>query len=168
VLKQIQELSAQLRQLPQDEPLAPSLRWQMLTPPSLAADFSPAWIALLNKMPSDLALPSTYLDWFAEAEALAANEARMLLNQGEDFNRQFNVEYEKYLSAVKDSRGVSPNLIIEKVSPAEKLEVIQPRSAGQFAIVGGLLGWVGYLIYYLITLQRSTAEEKQTAALSER
>lgn len=163
VLDQIKKLSNQLQQLPPQEPLAPSMRWQVLAPPSLAADFSPAWIALLNKVPHSRALPADYLDWLAETQALSADEVQVLLGQREYFNRQFKVEYERYLSARKDSRGLSPNLIVEKVSPDDDLEVIQPRPHGQFALVGGLLGWIAFFVYQLMTLQFQTAGQEKKA-----
>gem|GEM_PF-510801 len=161
VLNQIKKLSNQLQQLPPQKPLVSSMRWQVLAPPCLAADFSPAWIALLNKAPSDEALPADYIEWLKEIQALSENEVQVLLGQREYFNRQFKMEYEKYLSARRESRGLSPNLIVEKTFPEDELEVIQPRLHGQFALVGGLLGWIAFFVYQLITLQLHTADRKQ-------
>lgn len=168
VINQIQKYSEQLSQLPQEKPLSPDMRWQVLALPSLAADFTPAWIFLLNKVPNESAKPAEYLDWLAECEILSKEEGRDLLEQREVFNRQFKVEYEKYLAALRESRGLSPNLIIEKTDPRNEIQVIHNRSNAQYAFVGGLLGWIAYLIFRIIAIQGFPASEKrQSISLDE-
>jgi hypothetical protein len=149
--KTLQELLENAPSLPQDQPLEPAERWQILYLAARVAQFSPGWVEILNNPPAEEALPAAYINWIEQIIVAINNELPLLAERGEYLEEQHQLlssEYEKQLAA---SLGLSPNLVIkslEKSSP----EVIRPTVL--IVLIGTITGLLVWAIWLFASLTR--------------
>jgi hypothetical protein len=132
--------------LPQDQPLEPTERWRVLAIITPAADFSPAWMALLETQPPASALPASYTTWIDQALAQINAEINALDQQIDFLEQQRTDLANRYTAASTESLGLSPNLEIQDVQVLPT-KVIHPT--GTLIIVGGLIGLLAWIFFQL-------------------
>lgn len=158
-LKQIEKNIIILKQENYNSSLSLDKRWQILLPASRVADYSPLWQELLAQQPPQHAFPSAYLAWLQQVELAIKDENPLLLAKREELNREFKLKYSQYLSAVKGSRGLSPNLLVENGALGDETKTTKPRSHADYAIVGGFLGIIFFIVYRLFKAENSSKDK---------
>jgi hypothetical protein len=149
--KTLQELLENATDLPQDKPLQPVERWQVLYLASRVAQFSPAWVEILNNPPAEDALPEDYVNWVEQIIVAINNELPMLTQRGEyleEQSRLLSSEYENQLAA---SLGLSPNLVIKSLDKSSP-EIIRPTAL--IILIGTISGLLVWAIWLLASLTR--------------
>ncbi len=139
-----------------DATLSGLQRQRILALASQMADFTPAWLALLNLQPAVDARASEYLTWIAQVQAAIQAEAPVLQAQQDTWEKENRQLLKSYEQAVKTSRGLSANLEVQDVNPKEEAQLSQARPLGLFPLVGGLLGMVVFLVLQLLRITRQS------------
>lgn len=143
----IQNWIAAAENLPAEQPLELSERWELLHSVTRLAQFSPAWLDLLAGAPGENDLPQDYVAWLEKIQIAIDEELRSLndrLSYLEGERTRLETEFGQQQEA---SLGLSPNLSIrglENYSP----EMIRP--AGTMILIGALLSllaWAGLVTY---------------------
>jgi hypothetical protein len=149
----------------QNQPLEAVDRWILQSLAASAADFSPGWLALLEKQPAGEEPLSIHAGWVDELLAQIDIESKYI--KGEISNlaeRQAELE-DLYEENFSKSYGLSPNLYVEKIThlPAREL-----RPTSLYILVGGMIGLFSWLFYRLIVISRrhiSKTKESQPEEL---
>jgi len=131
-----------------DQPPDNLTRWRLWSLVENAAGSDPAWKALLDDMPSPQAAIQAYLPWIERIITVIDNEAQVLQSQIDSLTPEQASLAEKQAAAVLVSRGLSGNLIVEKATNAAP-EVATVRPTSLMALVGGILGFLAWLIAWL-------------------
>jgi hypothetical protein len=90
----------------------------------------------------------TYQDWAKRVEIGLEEEISNLQAQIDRVNTGTKNLNKRYAEASQQSKGLSANFVIEPV-PNEPIEVGQPRPIGQMALIGGLIGLLAWLAFWL-------------------
>lgn len=151
-----QELAAGL---PADQPLEPTERWRVLAYLTPVADFSPAWMSLLDAQPALSGLPADYMIWIDQITAHINAESAELAQQIHRLEQQQTDLAIRYTLTSKDSLGLSPNLAIQSIQFVAP-KVIRP--VGMLIILGGLIGFLIWVFIQLTQVGRPTAHLQRT------
>jgi hypothetical protein len=148
-LSQLELWRQEAQQMPQNAPLPADLDWQLRSISSQLAEFSPAWMEVLNAQPQAGSLPPELIAWAEqvsrqiEIEAPALNERSGTLEQKRASLR------EAYSFETDNSLGLSPTLEILGLEnrPAQAV-----RPTATLILLGGLSGFFGWLFYETIRI----------------
>ena len=144
-----------LEQLPQDQPLDSTARWNLLAQASRAADWGAGWQAALEAFPAPDETPSAYLRWIERILALIAADLEALPAQLERLETQYDELAEEYAQAAEKSLALSPNLSVEAPEQVDpRVEVVRP--ANTLMLVGGILGVLTWLLWELARFSRES------------
>jgi len=135
----------------QNQPLEASDRWFLQSLAASAADFSPGWLALLEKQPAGEEPLSIHAGWVDELLAQIEIESTFIKEEISNLaERQAELE-DLYEESFLKSYGLSPNLYVEKIThlPAREL-----RPTSLYILVGGMIGLFSWLFYRLIVISR--------------
>ena len=146
--------------MPDGQALEPLQRWQVLSSITWLADFSPAWVALLATQPRPDSLPEAYPDWLEQAGAMIDSELPALQRQLDSLEQERVGLLVEYTRQSKSSLGVSPNLVIEELSDAPTEESIV-RPTGLLTLVGGVLGFLAWVMACLVQISRRAGNKAQ-------
>ena len=133
-------------ELPQGAPLEPAERWRVLALVTPAADFSPAWMALLQAQPEPSALPAAYRAWIDQVLVNIAAENEQLDAQIEQLEEKRENLAAHYRAASQNSLGISPNLEIQEMRSLP-LKTIRPK--GMLIMLGGVIGLLAWIFIQL-------------------
>jgi hypothetical protein len=149
--KTLQKWLGNASALPQEQPLQPAERWQLLYLAARVAQFAPSWVEILNQKPAEDALPEAYVKWVGQIiEAINVELPLLAQRKGyvDDQYELLSKDYQKQLAA---SLGLSPNLVIkslEKSSP----EIIRPTAL--IVLIGTITGLLVWAIWLFASLTR--------------
>ena len=138
-----------VKNLPPGEPLQPEERGQVLFLAGRLAEFSPAWMALIQAPPLETAIPAAYVKWLSQISDYIEKDILTLDGQIESLDRQRSKLREQYDQETSYSLGLSPTLEIVK------LNLIPPkaiRPTGLLIIIGGILGLSIWLLRELVQI----------------
>lgn len=133
----LEEWNKTAKLLPAEQPLSPNQRDAILALGLYPAQFSPAWNAILESQPTQLAMPGEYIAWSQEIIDLIQFEVPLLLKKTTQLqidHQEIEVRYEEHS---KLSLGISPNLAFENFAEAPARPM---RSTGLWILMGGLVG----------------------------
>jgi hypothetical protein len=142
----IQAWLSTLKDLPPDEPLLPGERWQVLFLATRLAEFTPAWIALIQLQPENTANPEAYVEWLSQITDYIDREILTLEGQIEILDLQRSRLEEQYDQEASYSLGLSPTLELVGLDLASPKTV---RPTGLLTIIGGILGLSLWLLLQL-------------------
>jgi chaperonin cofactor prefoldin len=101
-----------IKNLPPDEPLKREERQQGLFLANRLAEFSPAWMALIQAQPAETAVPTAYVDWLSQILDYIDSDILTLEGQIESLDRQRAKLKESYDLETSYSLGLSqPELL---------------------------------------------------------
>ena len=138
-----------IKDLPPDEPLQTGERWQVLFLATRLAEFTPAWMALIQAQPENTANPGAYVEWLSQITDYIDREILTLEGQIETLDRQRSWLEEQYDQEASYSLGLSPTLEVVGLELAPPKTV---RPIGLLTIIGGILGLSLWLLLQLIRI----------------
>ena len=149
---ELQEWSMNSAQSTSNQPLELNERWYVETLAAGAADFSPGWLALLEKLPSENAPASAYSAWIAQILEYLERERMILESESAALEEQSSLLEDQYRSTFEQSKAISPNLVVEELNhlPTRRL-----HPSPVLALIGGIIGLLGWLFVRLVQISRS-------------
>jgi hypothetical protein len=152
--KTLLALQKDLSLLAPQQPLEQVTRWRVLSTAAHLADFSPAWMAILETQPATDAPPAEYISWIEKVVVLIDAEVSDLLPRLPSLEQQREQLAVQYAASFKTSRGLSPNLAIEDY---RKIAPRQIRAPGSSIVIGAV---IGLLAWFLVQFARVAWSEK--------
>lgn len=143
--------------MPADEPLSPSDHWGLVAVVSVAADWTPGWVAILDEQPPFGALPTVYLDWLAPVNALIEAELAVLPTQIKNLQAEYDQVSTDYELAAVESRALSSGMEVAQIKE-QPTEIVHLRPAGTLMLVGGFLGLLVFILVWLYQITRRTEQ----------
>ncbi len=141
---------------PADQPLPPDQRDAVLALGLYAAQFSPAWDAILENQPAQDAIPGEYIAWSQEIISLVQFELPLLEKRIAQLQIDHPEIEARYAMQSKLSLGISPNLAFEDF---EEVPARPMRSTGLWILLGGLAGLLTWGLTRLVMInQRLSAK----------
>ncbi len=129
----------------------PESRWRLFALISSPADFSPAWVALLEREPLENASIQEYLRWIKDAKTLISIEIQELDQTIRELDRSLTEQSYQYALESKASLSFSPNIEIEKMGESS-VRVVRPTST--FIIIGSFIAIIIWLLYQLSLISK--------------
>jgi len=134
-----------------NEPWGSYSQWHLLSQATLAADWNPGWVDLLEDYPAPEALSNEYLVWVERAISLVDADLAALPAQIATMEEQYNTMAEQYAEEVAQSMALSAAIDIElPAGIRSQVELVRPSST--LMLVGGLLGVLAYLIFGIVRI----------------
>lgn len=153
---QMESWVAEIEQLDQDLPLEPYLRLQIISHITRLAEFTPAWMDLLENQPEDVEIPAAYLSWIDQATVMIDQEIEARKQQNLDQEQHKTDLVELYREKADSSLGISPNLEIESIEKG-LAERIRPTTT--FIIIGGTTAFLIWVFIQLVFITRKLVYE---------
>ncbi|OGO28956.1 MAG: hypothetical protein A2Z16_05125 [Chloroflexi bacterium RBG_16_54_18] len=153
---QIAAWEAELNRLDHQQPLEPYLRLQIISQITRLAEFTPAWMGLLENQPADEELPAAYLSWIEQANVMIDQEIEAVNQRNLDQEQNKTVLSELYREKADTSLGLSPNLEIESIENG-LAERIRPTTT--FIIIGGFTAFLIWVLIQLVIITRKLVYE---------
>ena len=140
---------------PAEASIEPARRWQLLATVSRLADFSPAWMGVLQSQPAADAKAQAYLDWIDQLLPVIETEASAMLQRMSYLSQQQIELATQYSQVSQKSLSFSPNIEIQR---KEDLAAQKMRPSATLILVGGIVGILIWLLTQLgiITRPRSS------------
>lgn len=135
-----------------NQPPEPNLRWEVYSLVSSIADFSPAWLALLEKQPGPYSPSTAYVQWVEETKNVIAVEMKGLDRKILELESLTAERSNAYALESKTSLSFSPNIEIEKMEEGET-RIVRPTAT--FVMVGSVLGLLVWLLFQLSLISES-------------
>jgi hypothetical protein len=151
----LQEWMKSLSELPQDLPIEPALRLELIVLISQVASFTPTWNAILGEQPSQGALPQAYMDWIDKSLAYLQNDITTIEENIASLQPVQTRLEEQYSEAADRSLGLSPNLEVESV---ERGPIERARPTGLLTLISGFIGLCLWLLFKLIRITNNNHE----------
>lgn len=145
----LEQWARRLEDLPQAEALPAADRWELSGLALNLAGAEPAWQGVLAAEPAAEAQPAEYSAWIEALSAQASGELEMLPGQIKSLEERAAALTEQFEQAQEASYSLSPNLAIERIGEPETA-VVRPTS--RLALIGAVLGLLGYLLFTLVRL----------------
>jgi hypothetical protein len=136
-----------------DQPWDGFSQWHLLSQATLASDWNPGWIDLLEAYPAPDALANDYLVWVARAISLVEADLDALPAQIASMEAEYSVLADQYAQEVAQSRALSAAMDIDL--PADippQVELVRPSST--LMLVGGILAVLAYLLIEIVRISR--------------
>ncbi len=131
-----------------DQPPDNLTRWRLWSLVENAAGSDPAWKTLLDAMPAPQSAIQAYIPWVEHIISVVDTEAQTVQGQIDSLTPEQASLAEKQAAATLVSRGLSGNLVVEKATSAAP-EIANVRPTSLMALVGGILGFLVWLIAWL-------------------
>jgi hypothetical protein len=131
-----------------DQPLDNLTRWRILSLLEQAGGSDPAWKTLLDETPSAQAPLQVYIPWVDQITTLIDSQTQTLQGQIASLTPEQTRLTDQQAAALLASRGLSGKLVVEKATNAAPA-VVSVRSTSLMALVGGILGFLAWLIVWL-------------------
>jgi len=146
----------QLGLLPQDDPIAPDRRYVLSGLVTEVAGDDAGWAELLATQPREGATVMEVRGWLSVVVSRFNIDASptQLPARMATLEKQYADLRSQYQQAQAASLSLSPNLTIKDVSPVHS-ETVRPAST--LALIGGLLGLLGWLLLELVRITRRSA-----------
>lgn len=155
----LQDRQQELNALPEDASLSVTQQVQIQALLANAADWSPAWQAFLQQLPSEASAPAAFSEWIQAGERLITAELELLPAQITALEQQAADLQSAYIEQADLSRGVAANVSIELWDDAvAQVELLRPRA--NLIVTGALLGlfvWIGIEIVALPNREQDAA-----------
>lgn len=142
-----------LRQLDPNVPPDTKLRLQVLSQVSRLAEFSPAWMNLLENQPGEAALPGQYGSWIELVLVLIQQEVQANNQQILTLEHSKTELSKIYREKADASLGLSPNLEIESL---EKGVSVSIRPTATYILIGGTTAFLVWILYQLGVITRKS------------
>jgi hypothetical protein len=123
-------------------------RWRIFSLVEQAGRSDAAWKTLLDEMPSAQAPAQTYFPWVDQVITVIDSQAQTLQSQIDSLKPEQTSLSNQQAAAALASRGLSGNLAVKKATNATP-EVTSLRPTSLMALVGGILGFLIWLIVWL-------------------
>lgn len=168
----LQEQTKKIQQLPQNQTLNQLDRW-LVWQTIVQADLGPTWLPLIEAFPELTEPASSYVDWLEKAAQALDGQLQVIQHQIADLETEKKQLETQYSQALIKSRGLSANLEIQAIHnpTVQELQLCSSeitncdlldngrfistlRPAGLFILVGGFLGLLGWLSFWIIRLAR--------------
>lgn len=131
-------------------------RWRLQSLAATLIDFNPVGIDLLAQLPPPEASASAYAPWIEQLIASAETRLALLDQQSVSLQSQTAELQARHQDVLNASHGFSAYLVVELY---EGTTTAQPvRRSGPMALVGGLIGILGYAFWGLVRLPRSASQ----------
>ena len=137
------------KDLPPDKPLQTGKRWQVMFLATRLAEFTPAWMTILQSQPAITAVPGDYVEWLSQIMDYIDNDLLTLEGQIEALDRQRSRLEERYDQEASYSLGLSPTLEVVGLDLVPSKTV---RPTGLLTIIGGILGLSLWLLLQLVQI----------------
>lgn len=148
---ELQEWTKNTSKSQTNQPLDLDERWYIESLAAGAADFSPGWLALLDKQPNDEEPGSAYLIWIAQILEFIDRETLVLEGEIVALKEQQSFLEDQYMLEFQKSKGISPNLVVEEL---RHLPTKQLHPARIFALIGGIIGFFLWIFVRLVIITR--------------
>jgi hypothetical protein len=157
-LTAVQKDLREWQKIAQDSPAAgvmePTTRWRLLATITQLADYSPAWMKVLDAQPDAGANTQAYQEWVDQTLPLVEDEAETMHQRILFLNQQQIELAERFSQTSQKSLSFSPNIEIQR---KEDLAPVKLRPSSTLILVGGVTGLLMGLLSQLviITIGRS-------------
>ena len=151
-LAALDEWEQSVASIPQDQPLEPAQRWQVLTIVAHAANFTPQWAALLQSQPAEDAPLKDYLGWVAQALPVIESDLADAEEKLDELEKTGGLLLTQYEQQAEESLGLSPNLEFShqgQISP----QALRPTSL--MVLIGAALGLCVWALLELMSISRA-------------
>ena len=132
--------------------MEPAERWTLVSTISFPAEFTPAWMALLQAQPAEDSPLADYRDWVNLALTAIQTELLVLQDRSLALDQSLTEAASQFAIESKESLSFSPNIEIER---KEDLEVRTVRPTSSFILIGGIIGLLVWLLLELVRLSTS-------------
>lgn len=148
-------LNAELEEMEgrQGETLDERSRQRLLALVGQAAGFTTAWQAALANFPEPQAPARAYSLWINDAIHLLQMDLDLGENQLDALETDLTATASAYQAAVQQSYGLSPNLVVEGIITPQPAVSVQ-RPTGELVALGAALGFLAWLLFALIQINR--------------
>ncbi len=137
-----------------DSSIDPQLRWQLSGLVSSLAGDDAAWSELLSNQPQADTPGAQALAWLDQVAVRTSTDQIQLPAQITELQRQYSDLQSQYQQAQAASLSLSPNLTVKEVSMVRS-QVVRPAST--LALIGGLLGLLGWALLELVRITHRSA-----------
>ena len=132
-----------------EQPLDTISHWRLYSLAANAAGFDPAWSSILESLPPTGSLPADYMQWSLELQGLLAQEIQNLQAELTILKQDREAATQEYERRVQRSRGLTTTTVVSRASDdASTVRAI--RTTPTYALVGGLLGLLTWLLIWLL------------------
>ena len=132
-----------------EQPLETTARWRLYSLAASVAGFNSAWASILEDLPPAGAVQADYMQWAKELQSMLNQEVQTLQAELETLTQDRETATHVYEHRLQRSRGLTPTTVVRRSSEqAATVRVI--RSRPMYALVGGLLGVLTWLIIWLL------------------
>lgn len=136
---------------PADQALEGEDRWEVLALVTPLADFTPAWMAILDEQPPADALAEDYRLWISSIIPLIDSELSSIQQRLVSLEEQKISLAVQYAQVADGSLSLSPNLKIEGIDQPTTHPV---RPAGTLTILGAVIGLLAWVFTQLALITR--------------
>jgi hypothetical protein len=113
-----------------------------------SADFNSAWEPIRDSFPSENATAGEYSKWAAQAQTLLEENATQRQVRFAALKRERQALESQYRSSIQKSAGLSSTLQVESLSEgASEIETLRP--SGLLILIGGILGLLAWILFWL-------------------
>ena len=154
--KNLREWRETTQKDPAQTEIEPARRWQLLAVVTRLADFSPAWMSVLQNQPAADAKPQAYLDWIDQTLPVMETEDSALLQRISYLDQQQMELGAQYSLVSQKSLSFSPNIEIQR---KEDLATLKMRPSATLILVGGVVGLLIWLLTQLFIITRARSNE---------
>jgi hypothetical protein len=147
-----------VQEFPAEEPIDVAERWRILGLVTDLAQFEPGWIELLKNQPEESASRDVTMNWIGQVLNKIEAETSILEESIEQLEQEQADLEEQYAAQFDLSRGLSPNMEIERIEsvPAER---VQPHAL--MTLVGGVCGLLLWVFKELVRITNQVKRNEQ-------
>lgn len=145
--EELRDFRSDIQRMEEDQPLEPLLRWQLWGLAAGSADFTPMWTEVLEVFPAVEQTNSAYIGWIDDLLTVLSTEKEIKQKSLEKLEEEEDRLTDQFVKEVQKSKGLSPNLTIERSS--SKIHKSSGYPGAFVALLGGVIGMIAYLIVFL-------------------
>jgi hypothetical protein len=153
--KALGEWQSDLKTMTADPRQSPRMHWSLLSLVVNAAKYNLAWRTVLESSPPLGSLPTDYLTWLDQVLRLIETEMALIPGQIDDLNRHYENLAAEYRQNSDLSRGLSGNMEVGQIK-SNSLQANPLRPTGVLVLIGGLIGFLVWMIISLAQITRRT------------
>jgi len=137
-------------------PLRPLERWRLQSLAASLVELNPVYMDLLAQTPALEAPAEDYQHWVAQLISTADNQLTLISEQSASLEKRIAELQANYQDTIDTSHGLSAYLVVELFEDTTMAKPI--RRSDHMALVGGLIGLLGYAFWGLVRQTRMASQ----------
>jgi len=155
VQDELSGLMADLESMNSDQPVPALDHWKILALISQVVDNVPGWDHIMDGVPEPGSAPNIYISWLEGVLAMVKEEMAVLPGQINILDQSLSTVSEQYKIETAESYGLASTLVVEKMEKV-KPETVVVRKPGTFSLVGGVIGFLVWLLWEISRIDRKS------------